>query len=133
MVEYTNNGLTWDNVDAGAPTTPGSVRFPFAPATPEALAKAFPGYTLAMEIQALTAQIATIQAQIYALDGGAQARSVRTGLIAVLPAGNGDLARLQALESSIVPLRAQIAPLQTQLTAAQAALTAATVSTPAVQ
>ena len=57
-------------------------------------------------------QIATLQAQIDALDGGFQARSVRSLLLGL---GQGDatsLARLQALEAQIVPLRAQIQALQ---------------------
>jgi len=56
--------------------------------------------------------VQSIQAQINALDGGLQARSVRAMLIAI---GGGDpisLAKLQALEAQITPLRAQIAALQ---------------------
>jgi len=124
-LDYYNNGLTWDNVDPASTVTAGCVRFPEL-AQPSALAAAFPGYTAAIQIKSLTEQIAVLQAQIDALDGGAQARSVRAGLLAILPAGNADLARLQALEASIVPLRAEIAPLQTQLDAARVALTAAT-------
>jgi uncharacterized small protein (DUF1192 family) len=124
MVEYSNNGLLWVNVDPASSTTAGCIRFP-APAHPTDLAAAFPGYTAAVQVQELTAQIASLQAQIDALDGGAQSRSVRAMLLAL---GGGDpvsLARLQALEASIVPLRTQVATLQTQLAAAQAALTAA--------
>lgn len=126
MFAYYNNGLSFNFAGTWNATQPGQVLFPEAPAAPADLAAAFPGYTSAAEVQALTAQIASLQTQIDALDGGTQARSVRAGLLAVLPAGNADLARLQALETSIVPLRAEIAPLQTQLAATQAALTAAT-------
>lgn len=65
----------------------------------------------------LAQQIAPLQAQIDALDGGKQARSVRAMLISL---GGGDatsLAKLQALEAAIVAtgLRAQISALQAQL------------------
>lgn len=126
MFAYNQNGLNCYPVDPGSTIVPGEVWFPVAHASPTDLTAAFPGYPAAVQVQTLTAQISALQLRIDALDGGTQARSVRAGLLAVLPAGNADLARLQALETSIVPLRAEIAPLQTQLAATQAALTAAT-------
>ncbi len=89
--------------------------------TPAQLAAAFPSYTNAAQIQTLQQQIAALQAQIDALDGGFQARQMRTMLIAT---GGGDptsLAKLQALEASIVAtgLRAQISTLQAQLNTLQ--------------
>lgn len=130
MFAYTNNGLDFRAVELEGTPALGEIWFPSAPATPEDLTKAFPGYTAAVEIHTLTAQIADIQGQIDALDGGAQARCVRLGLLAVLPAGNEELTRLQALEAQIVPLRAEIAPLAAQLAAAQVALLAATAPAP---
>ena len=127
MYIFSNNGLTWRNVTSPDDIPgPGEVEFPRVVVAPADLLAAFPGYTAAVEIQSLTEQITSIQGQIDSLDGGAQARCVRLGLLAVLPAGNEELVRLQALEASIAPLRAEIAPLQTQLTAAQASLAAAT-------
>ena len=126
MFVFSSNGLAWRVVDSDYEPGTGEVVFPRTVVAPADLLAAFPGYTAAVEIQSLTEQIAAFQAQIDALDGGAQARCVRLGLLAVLPAGNEELVRLQALEATIVPLRAEIVPLQTQLTAAQTALLAAT-------
>lgn len=66
----------------------------------------------AEEIQATataraSASPAAIIAQMDALDGGGQARAVRLGLIAMLPAGD-QLTRLQALETQVAALRAQL-------------------------
>jgi hypothetical protein len=65
----------------------------------------------------ITQQIAPLQAQIDAMDGGKQARQVRVMLIAL---GGGDatsLAKLQALEAAIeaTGLRQQIKALQDQI------------------
>jgi len=88
-----------------------------------------PNLTLITEAQAnailnppptVAQQIATLKAQIDAMDGGGVARALRGGLIALLPATDPNLPALQALEAAIVAtgLRAQINVLQATLTAA---------------
>jgi hypothetical protein len=66
-----------------------------------------PAYDAAMTAQTTARGNATIQAQMDALDGGGQARAVRLGLLAIMPAGDGQV-RLQGLETQIAALRAQL-------------------------
>ena len=67
-----------------------------------------PAYDAAMAVQATAQANTVIQAKMDALDGGGQARAVRSALLAILPAGD-EQARLQAMETQLAALRAQMA------------------------
>jgi hypothetical protein len=106
MFLYHNNGLSFRAVEDDFQPQDGEVLFPDH-ATPEELAATFPGYAAAVAAQTTAQTNAAVQAQMDQLDGGGQARAVRSALLAILPAGD-EQARLQALETQVATLRAQL-------------------------
>jgi len=108
---YSNNGVNFRTISQASDAQTGEVVLNWEPdlqVTEAQLEAAFPGRAAALAAQAKATANAALQAQMDALDGGGQARSVRAMLLAI---GGGDatsLAKLQALEAQIAPLRAQL-------------------------